>query len=400
MRHEAKVALMIILRAAFVPPQKPGEHIMAEKIDCAVVGAGVVGLAIARELALAGREVIILEAESAFGTHTSARNSEVIHAGIYYPTGSLKARLCVAGRKALYQYCAERGVNHRRIGKVIVATDETQLEGLKKYKTQAEINGVDDLRLLSRDELADMEPAVVSVAGFLSPSTGIVDSHGLMLAYLGDAENRGASLVLNSPVVGGAVTGDGIRIDVGGAEPMSIVCKTVVNAAGHGAPGVSRAIAGIPAATIPANYYAIGHYYTLTGKTPFNRLVYPVARHDWPGVHVTIDLGGRCKFGPDFSWRDSLDYRFDESREARFYEAIRRYYPGLRDGALQPGYTGMRPRITGQGQEAVDFVIQDHAVHGVRGLVNLYGIESPGLTSSLAIGAYVGELAAKSDSDE
>ena len=367
---------------------------MAENIDCAVIGAGVVGLSIARELALAGREVIILEAESAFGTHTSARNSEVIHAGIYYPTGSLKARLCVEGRKALYGYCAERGVNHRRIGKVIVATDETQLEGLKKYRKQAEINGVDDLRLLSRDELAELEPAVVSCAGFLSPSTGIIDSHGLMLAYLGDAENHGASLVLNSPVTGGAVTADGIQLEVGGADPMSIVCKTVINSAGHGAPIVSRAITGIPPATIPANYYAIGHYYTLTGKAPFNHLVYPVARQDWLGVHVTLDLGDRCKFGPDFSWRESLDYRFDESREARFYEAIRRYYPGLKDGALQPGYTGMRPRITGQGKEAVDFVIQDHTVHGVHGMVNLYGIESPGLTSSLAIGRYVGELIA------
>ncbi len=354
-----------------------------------------IGLSIARTLALAGREVVILEAESAFGTHTSARNSEVIHAGIYYPTGSLKARLCVAGRKALYQYCSERGVNHRRIGKVIVATEETQLEGLKKYQQQAEINGVDDLRMLSRDELAELEPAVVSVAGFLSPSTGIIDSHGLMLAYLGDAENHGASLVLNSPVTGGAVTDDGILLDVGGAEPMQILCNTVVNSAGHGAPTVSRAIKGIPAVTIPQNFYAIGHYYTLTGKTPFNHLVYPVARQDWLGVHVTIDLGGRCKFGPDFSWRDRLDYHFDESREARFYEAIRRYYPGLKDGALQPGYTGMRPRITGQGKEAVDFVIQDHSVHGIPGMVNLYGMESPGLTSSLAIGAYVGELVAK-----
>ncbi len=370
---------------------------MSEKIDCAVIGAGVVGLAIARELALAGREVIILEAESAFGTHTSARNSEVIHAGIYYPTGSLKARLCVAGRKALYRYCAEHGVNHQRIGKVIVATDEAQLEGLKKYKQQAETNGVNDLRMLSRDELAELEPAVVSAAGFLSPSTGIVDSHGLMLAYLGDAENHGTSMALNSPVTGGAVTGDGIMLEVGGAEPMQILCKTVVNAAGHGAPPVARRITGIAPQTIPQNFFAIGHYYTLTGKTPFNHLVYPVARQDWLGVHVTIDLGGRCKFGPDFSWRDSLDYRFDESREARFYEAIRRYYPGLKDGALQPGYTGMRPRITGSDQAAVDFVIQDHTVHGVNGMVNLYGMESPGLTSSLAIGAYVGELLAKDE---
>ena len=367
---------------------------MPETMDCAVIGAGVVGLAIARELALAGREVIVLEAESAFGTHTSARNSEVIHAGIYYPTGSLKARLCIAGRKALYQYCAERGVAHKRIGKVIVATDETQLEGLKKYQQQAEINGVDDLRLLTRDELAELEPAVVSAAGFLSPSTGIIDSHGLMLAYLGDAENRGASLVLNSPVTGGAVTANGIRLDVGGADPMQVLCKTVVNAAGHGAPLVSRGIKGIPPATIPPNFFAIGHYYALTGKSPFSRLIYPVARQDWLGVHVTIDLGGRCKFGPDFSWRDSLDYRFDESREARFYEAIRRYYPGLKDGALQPGYTGMRPRITGKDRPAVDFVIQDGTVHGVTGMVNLYGIESPGLTSSLAIGDYVSKLVA------
>ena len=365
---------------------------MPEKIDCAVIGAGVVGLAIARECALAGREVVILEAERAIGTHTSSRNSEVIHAGIYYPTGSLKARLCVAGRNALYRYCAERGVNHKRIGKVIVASDGSQLDGLENYRRQAEINGVNDLRALTRDELAALEPAVAGVAGLLSPSTGIVDSHGLMLAYLGDAERRGAALVLNSPVNGGAVTGDGILLDVGGAEPVQILCHTVVNAAGHGAPLLSRAIEGVPPQTIPQNFFSIGHYYALTGKTPFNHLVYPVARQDWLGVHVTIDLGGRCKFGPDFSWRDSLDYRFDESREARFYEAIRRYYPGLKDGALQPGYTGMRPRITGRGQAAVDFVIQDHTVHGVQGMVSLYGIESPGLTSSLAIAAHVAGL--------
>jgi len=365
---------------------------MPEKIECAVIGAGVVGLAIGRELALAGREVVILEAEDAIGTHTSSRNSEVIHAGIYYPTGSLKARLCLAGRKAMYQYCAERGVDHQRIGKVIVATDEAQLEGLEKYRQQAAINGVDDLRPLTRDELAVLEPEVTSVAGFLSPSTGIVDSHGLMLAYLGDAENHRASLVLNSPVVRGKVTGDGIVLDVGGAEPMQIACDMVVNAAGHGAPPLSCRIEGIAPSTVPQGSYAIGHYYTLTGKTPFNHLVYPVARHDWLGVHVTIDLGGRCKFGPDFGWVDTLDYRFDESREARFYEAIRRYYPGLQDGALQPGYTGIRPRITAKGEPAVDFMIQGPADHGVAGMVNLYGIESPGLTSSLAIAAHVAGL--------
>ena len=365
-----------------------------DKIDCAVIGAGAVGLAIAREMAMAGREVIILEAENAFGTHTSARNSEVMHAGIYYSTGSFKARFCVAGRKLLYQYCAERGINHKRIGKVVVACDESQLTGLHKYKKQAELNGVDDLRLLSREEVNALEPEVIAVAGFLSPSTGVIDSHGLMLSYLGDAENHGATLVLNSPVTGGHISDDCIVLDIGGAEPMQLACRTVINAAGHGAPAVARLIKGIPAETIPNSYYAIGHYYTLTGKAPFTRLVYPVARQDWLGVHVTVDLGGRCKFGPDFSWRDSLDYRFDESREALFYESIRRYFPGLKDGALQPGYTGMRPRITGEGQEAVDFMIHGRRDHGVPNLVNLFGIESPGLTSSMAIAAYVDELLA------
>ena len=365
---------------------------MTEKIDCAVIGAGVVGLAIARELANAGREVVILESEAAFGTHTSARNSEVIHAGIYYDTDSLKARLCLAGRHALYRYCAKRGVNHRRIGKLIVATTEAEVEGLWKYKRQAEANGVDDLQVVSREEIARLEPEIIGFAGFLSPSTGIIDSHGLMLAYLGDAQAQGASLALHSPVIGGNVTSDGITLAVGGAEPMQLTCKTVVNAAGLTAQAVSRSIAGIPAATIPPTYYAIGRYYTLAGATPFQRLVYPVARSDWLGVHVTLDLGGRCKFGPDFNWIDAIDYTFDESQAADFYEAIRRYYPGLKDGSLQPGYTGIRPKITGKGEAAADFMIQGPRDHGVPGMVNLYGIESPGLTSSLAIGAYVRSL--------
>lgn len=367
---------------------------MAEKIDCAVIGAGVVGLAIARKLAMSGREVVILEAEDAFGTHTSSRNSEVMHAGIYYATGSLKARLCVEGRQALYRYCEEHQVAHRRIGKVVVACDETELPGLKKYKEQAEINGVDDLRMLDQAELAVLEPEVRCVAGFLSPSTGIIDSHGLMLAYLGDAEDHGAALALSSPVLSGAVQDSGILLEVGGAAGMQVLCKTVINAAGLNAQAVARVIAGIPAATVPPTYYAIGHYYTLAGKTPFSRLVYPVARQDWLGVHVTVDLGGRVKFGPDFGWIDRVDYRFDESREQAFYKAIRRYYPGLRDGALVPGYTGIRPRITGPGAPAQDFVIQGRDTHGIRGLVNLFGIESPGLTSSLAIGEHVARLAA------
>ena len=317
---------------------------MSEKIDCAVIGAGVVGLAIARRLAIAGREVVMLEAEEAFGTHTSSRNSEVIHAGIYYPTGSLKARLCVPGRRALYQYCAAHNVNHRRIGKLIVATGPDQIEGLKKYQQQAEINGVDDLRMLAVNEIAHLEPEVRAVAGFLSPSTGIIDSHGLMLAYLGDAEAHGASLALASPVNSGAVTGDGIVLNVVGNEAMTIVCNTVVNSAGFNAQAVARAITGIPPETIPPTYYAIGHYCTLSGAAPFQRLVYPVARHDWLGVHVTVDLGGRVKFGPDFSWIDRVDYRFDESRTAAFYEAIRRYY--LRPSYVSRTLSGIRsPRV-------------------------------------------------------
>ena len=367
---------------------------MAEKLDCAVIGAGVVGLAIARKLAMNGRDVVILEAENAFGTHTSSRNSEVIHAGIYYATDSYKARFCVSGRKALYRYCEEHRIAHRRIGKVIVACDESELPGMHKYKKQAEVNGVDDLRLLDGSALAKMEPAVRGVAGFLSPSTGIVDSHGLMLAYLGDAEAHGASLALASPVVSGAVHEDGIELEIGGASPMRLCCATVVNAAGLTAQAVARSIAGIPAAAIPPTYYAIGHYYTLAAKTPFSRHIYPVARPDWLGVHVTVDLGGQVKFGPDFAWIDRIDYRFDESREAAFYQAIRRYYPGLPEGALQPGYTGIRPRITGPGEPVQDFVIQGTAMHGVPGLVNLFGIESPGLTSSLAIADYVADLVA------
>jgi len=365
---------------------------MVERAECAVIGAGVIGLAIARRLAMEGREVVVLEAERAFGTHTSARNSEVIHAGIYYESGSLKARLCVAGRQLLYQYCGEHDIGHRRIGKLIVASDETQVPGLQKYRAQAQTNGVSDLKWIDAVTVRELEPEVRSVAGVLSPSTGIVDSHGLMLAYLGDAEQHGASLALESPVVSGAVEDDGIRLDVGGAEPMSLKCRTVINSAGLNAQDVARSIAGLPSRTIPPTFYAIGHYYTLTGRAPFRRLIYPVARQDWLGVHVTIELGGKVKFGPDFSWIERVDYRFNESREAAFYEAIRFYYPGLRDGALQPGYTGIRPRITGPGEPAQDFLIQGKEQHGIDGLVNLYGIESPGLTSSLAIAEHVAKL--------
>ncbi len=365
---------------------------MSDTVDCAIIGAGVVGLAIARRMAKAGREVVILEAETAFGTQTSARNSEVIHAGIYYEPGSMKAKLCVPGRKALYLYCAEHAVKHEQIGKIVVACEEAQVASMHKYMAQAVANGVDDLRLLSTQELHEMEPNVRAAAGFYSPSTGIIDSHGLMLSYLGEAEAHGAALALASPVLGGQVSNQGIRLEVGGAETMTIDCRTVINAAGLRAPDVARSIRGIPLDSIPPAYYAIGHYYTLSGPSPFNHLVYPVTRQDWLGVHVTIDLGHQVKFGPDFEWIDRIDYRFDETREASFYEAIRRYYPGLPDGTLQPGYTGIRPRITGPGEPVQDFTFSGVREHGVEGLLNLFGIESPGLTSSLAIADHVASL--------
>ena len=367
---------------------------MTERIDCAVIGAGVVGLAIARELALAGREVIVVESEDAIGTHTSSRNSEVIHAGLYYPEGSLKARLCVSGKQLLYAYCAERGVPHRNTGKIVVATTDEEIPKLEDYIAKAAANGVTDLRWLSRAELHELEPEVNCVAGFLSPSTGIIDSHALMLAYQGDAENHGAVIVFKSPLRGGEAGGDGITLEIGGAEPMTIACKSVINTAGLFAQDVSRSIRGVPAASIPPQYFAKAHYYTLAGRPPFKRLVYPVASNAHLGVHVTIDLAGQVRFGPDVSWVDGVDYTFDPSREPLFYEAIRKYYPGLKDGQLQPGYTGIRPKISGPKEAAADFLIQGPKEHGVAGLVNLYGIESPGLTASLAIAQHVAALAA------
>jgi L-2-hydroxyglutarate oxidase LhgO len=360
-----------------------------EQVDCVVIGAGVVGLAIARAAALAGREVIVLEAAEGIGTHTSSRNSEVIHAGLYYPKGSLKAKFCVAGKEQLYRYCAERGVPHRRIGKVVVAADESERSAVQSYVAKAQANGVTDLRWLSAAELHELEPAVTCVAGFLSPSTGIIDSHAFMLALQGDAENRGASIVFFSPVESGETRDDGIVLNVGGTDPMSLLARTVINSAGLYAQNVARSLRGVPSVSIPPQYFAKAHYYTLSGRSPFHRLVYPVATHAHLGVHVTLDLGGQARFGPDVCWVDSVDYTFDDSREPLFYEAVRHYYPQLKDGSLQPGYTGIRPKISAPDQPAADFLIQGPLDHGVPGLVNLYGIESPGLTAALAIGDHV-----------
>jgi L-2-hydroxyglutarate oxidase LhgO len=355
-----------------------------ERIDCVVVGAGVVGLAVARKLAMHGRGVVVLEAESQIGTHTSSRNSEVIHAGIYYAPGSLKAKLCVRGRKALYEYCDSGNLPHQRVGKIIVATTEAEVATLEKYMRSAKENGVDDLVWLDRAAVNEMEPAVTCVRGILSPSTGIVDSGALMSSLKTDAQAHGAQVVLNSPVVSGEVRADGIDIDVGGADPTRVRCRTLVNAAGLFAQTVARSIRGLAATAIAPQHFAKGQYFVLAGRSPFKHLVYPVAKPGFLGIHATLDLGGQTRFGPDIAWQNGVDYRFDETRVASFYRAVRTYYPALADGALQPGYAGVRPKLGPEGTDH-DFVIQGPRDHGVAGLVNLYGIESPGLTSCLAI---------------
>jgi len=364
-----------------------------EEVDCVVVGAGVVGLAVARALALAGREVIILEVADGIGTGTSSRNSEVIHAGIYYPAGSFMARFCVAGRKALYAYCAERGVPHINCGKLIVATNAEEEAMLAGIKRRAEVNGVEGMRVLSAAEAIAMEPNLRCTSALLSPVTGIVDSHAFMLALQGDAENAGAVPVFFSPVLGGRAVDRGIEIDVGGSDPMSLRCRLVVNSAGLHAPELAGRIAGMPADRIPTAYYAKGNYFTLLGRSPFSRLIYPVPVPGGLGVHLTIDLGGQARFGPDVQWIDTIDYTVDPARADSFYAAVRKYWPDLRDGAIQPGYAGIRPKIVPRGAPAQDFVVQGPQTHGVAGLINLFGIESPGLTASLALADHVVEVA-------
>jgi L-2-hydroxyglutarate oxidase LhgO len=357
-----------------------------ERVDCVVVGAGVIGLACARALAQAGREVIVVEAENAFGTATSARNSEVIHAGIYYPTGSLRAQLCVRGKALLYDYCASHQVNHRRCGKLIVAHNDAEVAQLHMIEQRARANGVPDLQWLTRDEALALEPQLQCTRALLSPSTGIVDSHGLMLALLGDAQAAGAMLALRSPVQRATVAADGIQLAVGGDSAMTLLASAVINSAGHGAPVLAAATQGLASTHVPPRYFAKGNYFTLSGRSPFSRLVYPApGESSHLGVHLTLDLGGQAKFGPSFHWVDGLDYRVDEHEADHFYDEVRRYWPGLQDGALQPGYVGIRPKIRGPGEPVQDFRIDGPDTHGVPGLVNLFGIESPGLTSSLAI---------------
>ena len=364
-----------------------------EKLDVVVIGAGVVGLAVARALALAGREVVILESATAIGTGTSSRNSEVIHAGMYYPTGSLKAQFCVAGRQLLYRYCAERGIAHRRCGKLIVAANDAEIAGLEKIRATGIVNGVTDLVLLTRAEALAMEPQLQCLAALHSPSTGIIDSAALMLSLLGDAETAGAMLALHSPFQSACVHADGIDIAVDGDAPMQVRARALVNCGGLYAPGLAQHITGLGAAHIPRAHYARGNYFSLAGRSPFSRLVYPAPEAAGLGVHLTLDLGGQARFGPDVEWVDKIDYNVDPRRSDGFYEAIRNYWPGLRDGALVPAYSGIRPKIQAPDEPAKDFLIRGPADHGVPGLINLFGIESPGLTASLAIAEHVASIA-------
>lgn len=367
----------------------------APEADVLIVGAGVIGLAVARVLALGGRGVLVAEREKAIGTGVSARSSEVIHAGIYYPPGSLKARLCVAGREALYAYCERRGVPHARCGKLIVA-GKGQEAPLRLIEERARANGV-RLEWLSGCDARALEPELACEAALLSPATGIVDSHALMLALQGDAEAAGATFAFGARAIGGRVRADGVDVTFAGEEAHTLRARDVVICAGLSSPAVARSIEGVRADRIPRAAFAKGSYFSLAGRAPFRRLVYPVPEPGGLGVHLTLDLAGRARFGPDVEWLDvneesEIDYAVDPKRGERFQAAIRSYWPGLREGDLVPDYSGVRPKIARAGEPDADFAIHDARVHGARGVTALYGIESPGLTSALAIADHVAQL--------
>lgn len=369
-----------------------------DRIETIVVGAGVIGLAAGRALALSGKEVLVLESEDAFGTGTSSRNSEVIHAGIYYTSGSWKARLCVAGRELLYAYCTDREIPHKRCGKLIVATSAAQVEQLKVIQQKASSNGVvgcDALQWLSAQEAKALEPEVQCEAALWSPATGIVDSHALMLSFLGDLENAGGLLALQSSFKSAEVirSNDKTEFVVRTQDGTEILANQVVNAAGLAAPQVARHFNGLHVENLPHAYYAKGNYFSLAGRSPFSRLIYPVPEAAGLGVHLTLDMAGQAKFGPDVEWVNSPDdLRVDVRRGDGFYAEVRKYWPGLKDGALIPSYAGIRPKINAAHEEAADFCIMGSERHGVQGLVHLMGIESPGLTSSMAIAEEVVRL--------
>jgi L-2-hydroxyglutarate oxidase LhgO len=360
-----------------------------ERVDCVVVGAGVIGLACARALAMAGLQTIVLEAEPRIGSGVSSRSSEVIHAGMYYATGSLKARLCVQGRRLLYRYLTERALPHRRLGKLIVATADSQLESLAELQQRGAANEVEHLEWLDADRVASVEPGLRCRAALHSPETGIVDSHALMLALSGDLQSHGGLIALRSPMRRAERRGGAWRLTTAGDEPYQIDCGVLVNAAGLSAQAVASTIEGYPPERIPALRLARGCYFSLAHKAPFGRLIYPMPGDGGLGVHLTLDLGGAARFGPDVEWIDRIDFNVDPGRAALFYPSIRTYWPQLPDGALQPAYAGIRPKLSGPGEAARDFVIDEPAAHGLPGLIQLFGFESPGLTSALAVGQWV-----------
>lgn len=364
---------------------------MSETVDAVVIGAGVVGLAVARALAASGREVVVLERHAAVGTETSSRNSEVVHAGIYYTPGSLKAHLCVRGREQLYRYSESKGVEFRRCGKLIVAVTAEQSAQLETLETTARANGVDDLRWIGTEELRRMEPSLVGAAALLSPSTGIVDSHALMLALQGDIEEAGGYVALHSTVESGRYQGQTVRLTVSGqGETTELEAGLVVNAAGLDAARVAAAVENVPDTdAIPKLHYAKGNYFAYQGRSPFRHLVYPLPEEGGLGIHATLDLAGRLRFGPDVEWSEAVDYTLDPSRAEAFYAAVRRYWPALEDGTLAPAYVGVRPKLSGPGESPADFVVRVAGGGGDATLVHLFGIESPGLTSALALAEHV-----------
>jgi L-2-hydroxyglutarate oxidase LhgO len=358
-------------------------------VDALVVGAGVVGLAVARALARSGRSVVVLERADRIGAETSSRNSEVIHAGLYYAPGSFKARFCVAGREALYDYCESHGLAFRRCGKLVVAAEDSELPALRALADKGAANGVDDLSLISAEEARVLEPAVACVGAILSPSSGIFDSRGYFLSLQGEAEGSGASFAFNTPFVAARVEDFGFLVEAGGAEPMRLTSALLVNCAGLYASRVALGVAGLDPAHVPVTRYAKGNYFTLPGRAPFSRLIYPMPSKHGSGLHLTFDFGGQARFGPDVEWVEAIDYSVDPLRAKNFGEAIRRYWPQAPVEKLAPSYCGIRPKLVGPDAPAADFRIDGPAVHGIAGLINLFGIESPGLTASLAIADYV-----------
>jgi len=369
-----------------------------DRVDCVVIGAGVIGLAVAREMALQGRETILLERESTFGTISSARNSEVIHAGIYYPKDSLKAKLCVEGNRMLYEYCRIHHVATQPYGKLIVASDDSQLDDLQAILYKAQQNNVPEIKLITGEQAKAMEPDLQCAAAVLSFTTGIVDSHGLMLSLLGGFEDAGGMIAYQSPLISAKPIGtsaqEGFELEIGGADAMKIQTKLLINCAGMSAPAIAKKIEGLALDQIPKAYFAKGNYFSLSGKSPFKHLIYPIPEPGGLGVHLTLDMGGQAKFGPDVEWleideENQIDYTVNPKRSEGFYEAVRKYWPGLKDNALQPDYSGVRAKIVPPNAPAGDFCFNTPKDHGLEGLFNLYGFESPGLTSSLAIAKYL-----------